>query len=302
MKLAVYAHPFDLAALGPHGGLARLADLGITEIAMAVSYHDGRWLQPWNDAARVRFLEDGTVHYRPDPEAGYGRLAPLPSTFVPTAADAPPPLSSLLQEAGVAGQSVRAWTVFTHNTRLGELHPELAIENVYGDRHVYGLCPAQPAVQDYIAAMVADLAAHDGLGTIELEALGWMGWKHGSHHDKASFQPKGLLGYALSVCFCDACQAAIAAAGGDPAAIRAFAQGRVAEHIERADAMAPTTAEDPQDVFGPVRAARIATLGAVGERVRAAAGERVELAAQVHRDPLFTGSQLPVTQAGDLGA
>ncbi len=302
MQLAVYAHPFDLAALADHGGLDRLKGLGISEIAMAVSYHDGRWLQPWNDATRVRFLEDGTVHYRPDSERDYGRLQPLPSSFVPAQNDEPSPLARLGLDAGRAGLAARAWTVFTHNTRLGELHPDLAIENAFGDRHVYGLCPARPAVQDYITGMVGDLASHDGLSTIELEALGWMGWKHGSHHDKASFQPRGRLGYALSVCFCDSCMAAMTTAGGDPVAIRAFARNLIAEHIERADAMAPTEASDDDDVFGPVRAARVATLEALGARVREAAAERSQLAVQVHRDPLFTGSQLSASQAGGLPA
>ncbi|MFM1873406.1 MAG: hypothetical protein RL398_2828, partial [Planctomycetota bacterium] len=41
MQLAIYAHPFDLAALAAHGGLRRLADLGVAEVAMATSYHDG---------------------------------------------------------------------------------------------------------------------------------------------------------------------------------------------------------------------------------------------------------------------
>ena len=110
MQLAVYAHPFDLTALTAHGGLSRLADLGVSEVAMAVSYHDGRWLQPWNDAARVRFLEDGTVHYRPDPERDYGPLTPQPSGFVPSSSDAPSPLAQLCHEAGGAGLTTRAWT------------------------------------------------------------------------------------------------------------------------------------------------------------------------------------------------
>ena len=59
MHLAIYAHPFDLDALRGIGGLARLRDLGFAEVAMATSYHDGRWLTPWHPAGRVRFLEDG---------------------------------------------------------------------------------------------------------------------------------------------------------------------------------------------------------------------------------------------------
>ncbi len=53
MHLAIYAHPFDLDALDTHGGLQHLAVLGIREIALAVSYHAGRWLQPWRTIERA---------------------------------------------------------------------------------------------------------------------------------------------------------------------------------------------------------------------------------------------------------
>ncbi|MCR9244099.1 MAG: hypothetical protein NXI31_03650 [bacterium] len=298
MKLALYAHPFDLAALSDHGGLARLADLGYSELAVAASYHDGRWLQPWNDRSRVRFLEDGTVHYRPSAERDYGVLRPVPSSEVPESGAAP--LEAIAATAPAAGLSVRAWTVFTHNSRLGLAHPDLCVQNAFGDRYVYGLCPAQPAVQDYVLAMVGDLAAHEGLAAIELEALGWMGWKHGSHHDKSSFQPRGMLGYALSLCFCERCEAAIAARGGDPVAVAEFTRDLIAEHIERGDAMAPTVAEDPEDVLGVARAARIETMRDFAARVSAVTTR--DLAVQVHPDPLFAGSQLPAVHAGGLAA
>ena len=193
MKLALYAHPFDLDALADHGGLQRLADLGFGEIALATSYHDGRWLQPWHPDGRVRFLEDGAVHFCPGDD--YGLLRPLASSCVDAGSS---PLERLCTAAPAAGLVVRAWTVLTHNSRLGVAHPELCIENAFGDRYPYGLCPSQPEVQRYVRGIVRDLAAHAGLGAIELEAYGWMGHKHGSHHDKASFAPQGMLDYALS--------------------------------------------------------------------------------------------------------
>ena len=75
-------------------------------------------------------------------------------------------------------------------------------------------------MQQYVELMVGDLGHHRGLSTIEFEALGQMGWKHSSHHDKASFQPSGLLDAALSACFCDRCEAAMQNGGSDPAACR----------------------------------------------------------------------------------
>lgn len=301
MELALYAHPFDLEALAAQGGLQRLADLGYREIALATSYHDGRWLQPWHPQGRVRFLEDGTVHYRP--RADHGELRPLPSSSVP--AHGPSPLERLCAAAPRHGLRTRAWHVFLHNSRLGAAHPGLCVQNAFGDRYLYALCPAQPAVQQYALAMVHDVAAHAGLHTLECEALGWMGWKHSSHHDKSSFAPRGWLEYAMSVCFCPPCRAAIAAAGGDPEATRRGATAFVQRAIENGCAMDPVAEPDAGEaerVFAAVRAARAATIASFGRALREALGPAVGCALQVHPDERFTGSQLPLRQAVGLRA
>lgn len=307
MKLCLYAHPFDLPALANHGGLTRLADLGFAEVALATSYHDGRWLMPWHPAGVVRFLEDGTVHFRP--RGDYGVLAPRPSTSVP--AGGPSPLEQLATAAAKAGLQVRAWTVFTHNSRLGERHPELCVQNAFGDRYRYALCPAQSAVLQYITMMVRDLAAHAGVHTIELEALGQMGWKHSSHHDKASFTPAGLLDAALSACFCAACSVRLHELGHDATAVRAAVRAFVQQHVGGGDAMAPAKM--------PAHAAELAASGLDGSWLPAVLAARARTSAvlaaavvaatpataraiQVHPHPWFTGSQLSLANAGAFPA
>lgn len=233
MHLSLYAHPFDLDALQAHGGLARLRDLGFDAIALAVSYHAGRWLMPWHPAGMVRFLEDGVVHYRPSGD--YGSLRPLPSSAVP--ADGPSPLQRLCSDAPKAGIEPRAWVVGTHNSRLGRLHPDCCVENAFGDRYSYALCPANPAVQQYLLAMVRDLAGHAGLGTLELEAFGWMGWKHSSHHEKASFTPDAEVDALLSLCFCPHCMSGAAGSSGGPVPGRAAVVAQLRARIEHGCAM-----------------------------------------------------------------
>ncbi|MGE3173480.1 MAG: hypothetical protein AB7O97_12720 [Planctomycetota bacterium] len=217
MELAIYAHPWDLRALQQGGGLRRLGDLGFGEVALAVSYHAGRWFTPWQPDSMVRFLEDGTVHYRP--QADYGRLAPLASSEVRDGE--PSPLEWLCEHAPAAGLRARAWAVLTHNTRLGELHPDCCVENAFGDRYSYSLCPAQPAVQRYAAAMVEDLRRHPGLSAIELEAVAPLGHRHNSHHDKSSWAPETFADALLSTCWCDACRRGLAAMEFEGAAVGA---------------------------------------------------------------------------------
>lgn len=306
MHLAIYAHPFDLDALGAHGGLARLTDLGFREVALATSYHAGRWLQPWHPDTRVRFLEDGAVHFHPG--AHYGALRPLPSSAVRP--HEPSPLERLCLDASRLGLAVRAWNVGTHNSRLGRLHPELCVENAFGNRYGYALCPAQPAVRQYLLGLLRDLAAHDGLGAIELEAIGWMGWKHSSHHDKSSFTPGGVLDFALSLCFCETCNQRLAAAGGDPERTRVWARRVVQIGVEAGDAMAPPALSkhgieadpDAENLAWHARSARIGTIAEFGRELASAVPAAIRRAVQVHPSRHFTGSQLPVDQAAALFA
>lgn len=307
MRLCLYLHPFDLRALAGHGGLRRVRDLGFDEVAIAASYHDGRWLMPWHPEGRVRFLEDGTVHFRP--RADYGALRPQPSAEVP--ANGPSPLERLCAEASAAGLQARAWTVFTHNSRLGALRPDLCVQNACGDVYPYALCPSQPEVQRHIAALAHDVGAHDGLQTIELEALGQMGWKHSSHHDKASFAPGGLLDAALSACFCAACRTQTAAAGHDPQAAATAARGYVERALADGDALAPgkhpasaaeaATAGVDIAWLDAVLAGRAATVRALAALV-AKAAPKVARAVQVHPQPWFTGSQLAADAAAAFPA
>lgn len=295
MQIALYAHPFDLAALADQGGMLRLRELGVAELALAMSYHDGRWLMPWHGSA-VRFLEDGTVHFRP--RGDYGSLQPQPSACVP--ARGPCPLAQTLQQAEAVGLAVRAWTVFTHNTRLGLLHPDCCVQNLLGDRYPYALCPAQPAVAQYLTAMVQDLGAHAGLGAIEFEAFGWMGYKHSSHHDKSSFSPKAAMEQILSLCLCPACALGMAQVGGDPNRLRQWAKEQFAREVTQGDAMVlGFAAEDAtaQALLAPLRAWRQQLLAQRFAAATLALPKSVLRAVQVHPDAQFCGSQLPLPQA-----
>jgi hypothetical protein len=304
MQLGVYAHPWDLRALASRGGLGRLRELGFHEVALAASYHAGRWLVPWSAPGMVRFLEDGVVHFRP--EGDYGELRPLPSAEV---AAGPSPLQQLCDEASVAGVRARAWTVLFHNSRLGELHLGSTVENAFGDRYSYALCPARPEVRAYALALIADVCRHQGLHAIELEASGWMGHRHNSHHDKSSFAPEPFTDALLSLCFCDVCRSAVAT---DVRGLRekvsgllahAFGSGCAMSPEQRTPAVARTQlqaglGEGPLQALLRHRTATMQSLLDEARRIAAAAG--VRLCLQTAYDPLQASLQQPVAELGSF--
>jgi hypothetical protein len=116
---------------------------------------------------------------------------------------------------------VQAWTIFLHNSTLGEQRPDLTIVNCFGDHYVHALCPSHPITRAYVVALGADIARHYPIAALDVEALGFLGYAHNSHHDKASIALAPLHHFLLSVCFCDHCAQKIRAANADPQEIAA---------------------------------------------------------------------------------
>ncbi len=75
------------------------------------------------------------------------------------------------------GVRTTAWVVWFHNTHLATTYPQLATQNAWGDRYRHALCPAQPAVMEYMRALVKNLASYP-LDTVEFEAFEFTPFRH----------------------------------------------------------------------------------------------------------------------------
>ncbi|RSY79367.1 hypothetical protein DAH66_17540 [Sphingomonas koreensis] len=205
-----YTYPWNLH--DPAGDLAAMADDGMAHVAIAASYHAGKFIQPRDPVSRVYFPEDGTVYFTPR-STRYGLLQPLRAR----AAEA----RDVLREAcDAAALQVRAWTVLNHNSRLGWLHPEVVSRNAWGDPYYYALCPSHPEVRRYAVTLAADLAEHHDLHSLMLESPGWLVYDHGYHHEFAQAQPTTESTRLMGLCFCDSCTVQAGAAGIDMAGLR----------------------------------------------------------------------------------
>jgi hypothetical protein len=179
----------------------------MTHVALAASYHAGKFLQPRDPSRRVYFPEDGTVYFKVE-EAKYGLLKPQQATAE---------CGRDVFAAACRGQHlrVRAWTVLNHNSRLGFLHPEVVARNAWDDPYYYSLCPSHGAVRDYAVTLCSELGEKYPLECLLLETPGWMVYDHGYHHEFAQVDVTDELARLLGLCFCDACTRDSAAAGVD---------------------------------------------------------------------------------------
>lgn len=184
---------------------------GVDGLTMAIAYHDARDLFPHNPVHKVRYLEGGTVFFRPD-ESRYEGLRLQPR--VAELARMGDPLGDLCAAAGERGMGVNAWAVFLHSDRLGFTHPECTTQNAFGDRYLTDLCPSNPEARAYACALASDVARYE-VSTILAESLHFHSLTHGYHHERY-FEELGTIGtYLLGLCFCGHCLEAAHRTGVD---------------------------------------------------------------------------------------
>lgn len=199
MKLSIWMCPWDLEGRDPEAVLDELQSLGLNCCSLAVAYHGGRMLLPRHPWRMVYEQHPSALYFEPD-LSRFGRLKPAVS---PLAGLLPP----FLQAARRRGFPVEAWTVFCHNDYLGATAPDCCVENAFGDRYTYALCPSHPDVRAYILALGEAVAKMEGIAAIDVEALSYMGYEHLSLHDKRGTKLSPAAAQMLSVCFCRYCRA-----------------------------------------------------------------------------------------------
>jgi len=294
---AIWAYPWDFIDEGYDSALGRIADSGVDAVSVAVAYHSIRSLCPHNPRRAVYHGEGGVVYFKPDPTAFEGALKPVKSNLLSDG----DPLSALCAAAGKRGIKVHAWTVVTHNTRLGTANPEMSIVNAFGDRYPFGLCPANPDVRSYAVGLVKSLAARSDLATIELESLGYMGIDHTGHHSKAGIDLDELHRYLLSVCFCPHCAARMTANGVN---VRSACDGIVREMRGYFGGRFTESRDDPlgalSEILGAENAeglvaARNETVLTLMEELFWLIQKPQSLSVMVSASPLTTGAMAGVT-------
>lgn len=220
-RKAVFTYAWDLVDEGFATVAGRLRDVGADAIAMATSYHAGKFVRPHGHSGKLCFPDDGTIYFRHDP-ARYGRLQPVPHPMLAE-------LDPLAELAKAAPDMARiGWTVCCHNSRLGMTNPDLVARNAMGDELIYSLNPAHPDVRQYVVALTADLASRHELAALTLETPGWLPQAHGYHHEFALLPLDPWIDLYLGLCFAPATIAAATAAGIDGEGLRR----RVAARIE----------------------------------------------------------------------
>ena len=214
---SLYAYAWDVAEEDPDRFAAAMQGWSLDTLCLAASYHAGKFIRPHAPSRRVVFPEDGTVYFAARPDR-YGRIKPRPNSAGG---------ATFARYAERADIGVTAWAVLLHNTPLGTAHVDCVARNAFGDPYWYSLCPSHPDVQDYAAALCADIADRHPVRGLVLETPGWLPYQHGYHHEFALIGANPWLDAMLGLCFCPHCMGGAARAGIPAEALRLRVAGRI---------------------------------------------------------------------------
>ncbi|AEM84496.1 hypothetical protein Strvi_4944 [Streptomyces violaceusniger Tu 4113] len=214
-----FAYTWDL--VGDPAAADRLASLGVGAVVLQAAYHSVRAMTPYHPAHRIVHATHAAAYFPLDPHQWRDtRLRPSAPGW---AVDAPDRFGTAASALRSQGLRVEAWLVLTHSTAVGAHAPDLTVRNAFDERYGYALCPAQPEVTAYAVQLVrAFCARYDAaeVPSLMLEACGWLGFEHGSRHEKtAGADLSAGCRDLLSICLCAACRTGIEAAGADPAGV-----------------------------------------------------------------------------------
>jgi len=254
MNHSLYAFVEDFAAEGTEPALDRIAELGVDGVTIAAAYHRARDVTP-HAPGRVTIRHDGL---RVSPIPGGFEAGSLPVQVVTTDGDA------VIDRARSAGLAVDGWAVCCHNTTIGLQMPEVTTLSCFGTHpSPADLCPAQSRVRRYVVDLARTVAAR-GVDRVVLESAHFGMFGHGYHHERSFVELGGLEQFLFSLCFCEACSAAVREMGADPDAIRGAAVAHLDTVLSGTAAPTPLTDRGQlAEVHPEVDAVMVARCGTV---------------------------------------
>ncbi len=232
----IYTYTWDLHDEGIDRALDRIAEAGLTNISLAVSYHISTYFLPHNPKRKLYYGEDGAVYFQPDPGRYDRTRLRARVSHVVTGPDYLPVLVEGLRKRGLG---FTAWIVYFYNHHMARTFPDCAKQDAFGNPYLAQLCPACPDVREYVLALTDDVVGNYRPDGVYIESLSYLRFNYGFMNPKVFAEIPPRLQFLMGLCFCPSCTEAASRAGLDGDAFRA----EVAALLERELAKVPGPAE-----------------------------------------------------------
>jgi hypothetical protein len=194
----LFMHVWDLQDEGVDRVLGWASDAGLNQLLIAGSYHSGWFVHPRKERRRLYMTQGGVLYFPPDPKIfGSTPIRPEVADFVQK--------TNWLRLAGDRLDRYKlrmaSWTIGVHSTRLGLRYPDYTQHTAYGDSLPHALSIGHDAVRAYLKAICRDLATNYPMYGVQLETFGWMGARHGHHHERDLTELRPVEQSLLGICF-----------------------------------------------------------------------------------------------------
>lgn len=227
-RRAMNLFPWDVAHEGPTACIDAIAGLGCNSVVLSPNYHRARLFRPRNPGFYNRPVD--WCDFNPT-----GSLYEEPSLLPPVNPDERCRRACLEAAAAArsAGLEVIASVIGCHNSTVGLAHPELCVENAFGDRYAFALCPAQPRVRSLLESLVTDICRQHRPDALLLDSFCFLDAVHREHHELMFVSPGGFGKHLLALCFCPACRERHTRQGIDPEPLRLRVRQLIKASVER---------------------------------------------------------------------
>ena len=211
-KAFFWCYPWDLEDEGYDRALGRLAgEIGVDAVSVAAVLDDLTEFRSRELNGPRTIVRQAAAHFHPSSKHyANTRLRPTAAAWMKSR----DPLGQITKRARQHSLQCRAWAVCCRNSLLAARHPMAACVDVFGDPIAARLCPSNPDVREYVAALVDDLSSNHAIDAIELEEVGFgAGARCAPLETGVALGPIG--GILKGWCFCASCRQRAEEAGLD---------------------------------------------------------------------------------------
>jgi hypothetical protein len=237
LTMAVY--PWDLARAGVVAAVDEIAAVGVQAIEVASNYHTIDAVSP---RAGVRSYSSarGSVLF-PARRERYGRIVPM--TAEPDVRGAWPVAAD---RARARGLTLHAAVVPLFQPWIVDAHPDCARVLPTGDPVSTSVCPSDPDVREYLAALCADLVDQFGVELLRFQGTMPAAYDFDWLRPRTAVKVPPVARELLACCFCRTCTARGRSLGLDVDGLRRRVRATIGEALESGVGVAPDDVLDDE--------------------------------------------------------
>lgn len=201
-SLALFCYPWDVIDEGCDAIIEAAKRSGLNSIYITVNYHSGMFFLPHSTKRKIYFPEPGALYFNPgkwhDEHSFQSPISNLTDNWDLFWDE----LSTKCKQNNI---KLCAWMLGTHNSGIGNKHPQFAVHNAWGDPITHSLCPFNSEVVDHFVNLSRDIVKLGVFDKILIESLEYLPLRHGHHHEVIGVDFTDDIDFIMSLNFSNSC-------------------------------------------------------------------------------------------------